>query len=310
MSSTPAMLKTQFDSNFIYKEGSIVDLSFIGKILYLDGKFQSRTELGSFLRSSQIITNPEFFIKDNIHYLKNYEFVGIEPKQTSTQPQYYHQPSQYSQLPIEYPPKVQYQTLDDVSSSYRQPHRQSSRRKSSHVNDEDDYQSAKGSFISTSIMTDVTHLRKDVNGLASTIQTHADTSYKHLKKQEELTRRLEKACNAQDHLDWLSTLNFDELPTQTKKLLLSKLLHSDLPATHKLATDVLKEQDNRDHHILLVVDGVKNDSELENRSLWTNSNRKDYRFQMHDETPIFFGSSKTVHDKTKSDIHISSHLKK
>lgn len=136
------------------------------------------------------------------------------------------------------------------------------------------------------------------------------------KKQEDYLRRLEGVCNSQDHQEWLESIDFNDIPIRTKKILLKKLLHSDLNDTLKTMSDIMSEEDGRKHNILLTIDGITSGTEieLENRTMWSNSNRGDYRFQMHDQvsflSSLFGGEQKVIESKTKYDHHIVNHLKK
>lgn len=190
-----------------------------------------------------------------------------------------------------------------------------------------------GTNISFVTQSDLDIISRHINSMQSEFQNHGDKMYSAIKKQEDYLKRMEKinsAANenhkAKQHIDWLEQLDFDEISTLTKKSILKKILYSNMSDTLKMMSDILYEEDGRKHNLLLTIDAlhpnVKVNAEeqhkkLENRSIWSNSNRGDYSFQLHDEIGFLgFGDNKIVSSKTKiydtsnSNNNIKDHLKK
>ena len=305
MSATPGVYKTQFDSLFRYKKGSLIPISFLEKELYLEGQYKSHSDLERYLRHSNIINNPSFLEKDGILQLKDYEYIGSN---------HFSKTAIISHIPTTI---FSNQKSREVYSNIEEKEKdRKSKKKSKKYYDYDsdeDRKTTKSSVLSFVTQSDLDTIRRDINGMQSEFQTHGDKMYSTVKKQEEYLRRMEGVCNSQDHLEWLENLSFDELPPSVRKSLLKKLLHSNLNDTLKDMSDIMTEEDGRKHNLLLSADGMKSGSgiELENRSVWTNSNRGEYSFQLHDQTSFLgFGSSRIVSDKTKFDHHLTNHFRK
>lgn len=278
--ATPSVHKTQFDSLFRYKKGSSIPLPVIERELYLDGKYKTYPDLERYLRHNNIIHNPSFVENSGVLSLKDYEYINPNNSRVSKVP------------------RLEESSLK--SSDEPRSKRKSSRKKSS--DDESVF-----SFVSQS---DVESIRRDINSINSEFQNHGDRMYEITKKQEDYLRRMESVCNSQDHLEWLDGINLDELPITHRKILLKKLLGSNLNTLLRDLSECLTEEDGRKHNILLVVDGLKNEK-LENRSIWSNSNRGNYEFKLYDEFPLFgFIKGETVTDKTKHECEIKKHFRK
>lgn len=304
MSATPGVYKTQFNSLFKYKKESLVPLSFIEKELYLEGQYKTHSELERYLRHSNIISNHSFIEKNGILYLKDYEYVGSNKIPNFNTNLVSTISSQKN--------KEEY-NINRENLEERRKHK----KKSKPTYDSDDYdRKSTKSYLSFVSQSDLDLIRRDINGMQSEFQNHGDKMYTVAKKQEDYLRRLEGVCNSQDHQEWLESIDFNDIPIKTKRILLKKLLHSDLNDTLKIMSDIMSEEDGRKHNILLTIDGIKSGTEieLENRTIWSNSNRGDYRFQMHDQvsflSSLFGGEQKVIESKTKYDHHIVNHLKK
>lgn len=305
MSLTPSIYVSQFQSSFRYKKGSRVPLTFVEQELYLDKMHSSLSELERYLRHHNIIHNPSFEEDSKgVRYLKDYEYIGTK---------------KFPSIQIKEPIPTIYERVEPKQQKQeviqeKQREKTSSKKKTTKLYDEDDYKSQRSSQFSFVTQSDIETIRRDINGLQSEFQTHGDKLYSAVKKQEDYIKRMENVCNAQDHLEWLQDLDFDSLPANTRKLLIKRLLHSNINNLLNDVTEVLTEEDGRKHNVLLVIDGVDSSHSLENRSLWSNSNRGNYTFKMHDDVSFFsslFGSDeRVIESKTKSDLHIREHLKK
>ena len=353
MNITPGVYKKQFKKLFKASSNNYINLSFIESELYLNSLFKDHSELERYLRHVNIIDNPEFVVDDNGDiFLTNYEYIGSNSIQDSFVKRAINNINKNT-LKYQKPMKEtinesierterenneRTKTNNKRTENNERRNNKTERKRNNHLRlDNFEKKTVESSYNGTSIsfvtQSDLDIITQHINSMQSEFQNHGDKMYSVIKKQEDYLNRMEKinsAANenhkAKQHIDWLEQIDFDEISTLTKKSILKKILYSNMGDTLKMMSDILYEEDGRKHNLLLTIDALNSDikvkekeqhKKLENRSIWSNSNRGDYSFQLHDEMGFLgFGDNKIVSSKTKiydtnnsNNSNIKNHLK-
>ncbi len=307
--------KAFFFRNFEVSSGSKVELNYLRNRLYLREDYKTIREFKEFLKT--IIFKPLFIMIDDEEYLENYKdkyksetVEQVKPTKTEKKVHNLEELKSYRSESRNGRIFRSYEKESHRSESRNGRSEKSRRSESRRSYDRESQLSELNSKIEDledlcgDLHDEVATVGRRFNGMQSEFQKHGDIMYSTVK-------RLEAIRNQEDHEKWLQELDIDEISEKTRKILFSKFLHSNINRNLQTMSEVLNEQDGRKHNILLVVDAIKEDETLENRSVWTNSNRGKYSFQMHDEiSDMFFTKKPTiVSDKSKYDISIREHIK-